>query len=162
MTAIDLIGPMLTDLLACAQAELSPVVSHAAVWPGQVAWDSCCDGQVWTRLLSLESLTLPKLGAKYTDPCGLSWTATVGVGVLRCAATVTDQGELPPDATLTAEALQVTADEAALCKAIYCCDVLPFDKLKVVRWDALGPEGGCAGGEWMLTMQVNNYGCQEP
>jgi hypothetical protein len=158
----EVIGPKLAELLSCAEAALDPPVGRVYLAPGsQVAWDDCCNGQLWVRLISLESLIPAKLGATSVDPCGLVWTATVGIGVLRCSASMDERGQLASAATFTSEAVQMLADEAALCQAIYCCDVLPMNKFDVHRWDPLGPEGGCVGGEWTMTMQVNNYGCSD-
>lgn len=160
----EVIGPKLLQLLDCAEAALDPPAGRAYLAPGNlVSWDDCCNGQVWVRLVSLESLAphYAKLGATSANPCGLEWTATVGVGVLRCSSTVTDRGELAPPEMVSAETIQMLADEAALCQAIYCCNVLPLNRYDLTRWDPLGPEGGCVGGEWTMTMQVNNYGCSD-
>jgi hypothetical protein len=158
----EVLGPMLDQLLTCAEAAIDPV-GRAFIATGQVSWDDCCGGQLWVRLVSLESLApnFAKLGATSLHPCGLEWTATVGIGVLRCSSIVNDSGQLAPADTFTAEALQVLADEAAICQAIYCCEVLPLNRYDITRWDPLGPEGGCVGGEWTMTMQVNNYGCSD-
>jgi len=132
--AVDLIGPLLTGLLDCAAA----------------------------ALISLDSgVASSKMGATNFDPCGLRWNASVGVGALRCSATMDDRGAVAAPAAMTAEALQVTADEAALCQAVYCCNLLPLNRTQIQRWDPLGPDGGCVGGEWTLVLQVNNYGCSD-
>jgi len=161
--AVDLIGPLLTGLLDCAAAALNPPVGRVLVAPGQlVAYDDCCAGMVWTRLISLDSgVASSKMGATNFDPCGLRWNASVGVGALRCSATMDDRGAVAAPAAMTAEALQVTADEAALCQAVYCCNLLPLNRTQIQRWDPLGPDGGCVGGEWTLVLQVNNYGCSD-
>jgi hypothetical protein len=161
--AVDLLGPMLTDLLSCTSAALSPQVGRALVAPGGlVAWDECCDGMTWTRLISLDyTPDLAHLGANNNNPCGLKWNASIGVGVLRCSSTVNDQGQVAGPEVFIAEAMQMTQDSAALCQAIYCCNLVKLPDLQVQRWDALGPDGGCVGGEWTITMKVNNYGCSD-
>jgi len=162
LSITERIGPILSELLGCAEAALDPPVARAYIAPGNtVAWDDCCNGQVWVRLLFLESLALAKMGATHMDPCGLVWTATFGIGVLRCSSTIDDRGEIASADALSNEALQMLADEAALCQAIYCCNVAPLNRYELTRWDPLGPEGGCVGGEWTMTMQVNNYGCSD-
>jgi hypothetical protein len=162
--AVDVLGPLLTQLLGCVAAALDPTVGRALVAPGGlVAWDDCCAGMVWTRLMAInaEPTTAAKLGASNFDPCGVRWTASIGVGALRCSAAVDEQGGIASAAALTTEAVQVTADAAALCQAVYCCNLLPLARQQVLRWDPLGPDGGCVGGEWTVNLQVNNYGCTD-
>jgi hypothetical protein len=162
MQITEALGPLMVKLLECANSAVSPQVGRAYLAPGNaIAWDDCCNGQLWVRLVSLDSLTFAKMGATAVDPCGLTWTATIGLGILRCSSTISDRGEIASAEVVSMETLQMLADEAALCEAIYCCDALPLNKFVVTRWDPLGPEGGCVGGEWTMTMQVNNYGCSD-
>lgn len=160
----DPFSQILERALACADAALSPPVARAALYPGgQVAWDNCdCGGQVWVRLISLVPSGNPinNQGRNLTTPCGvLMWTATIGVGVLRCAATVDDVGNAPTAAQLTADTVQMTTDLADLSAALQCCVAPQLNKLSMVRWDPLGPDGGCVGGEWQVTALVDNCRC---
>jgi hypothetical protein len=156
---------VLQILLSCATAALDPAPARAFVAPGQmVAFDDCCDGQVWTRLVALEPQQASKLGATVGQgPCGQLWAVTVGVGVLRCAAGMTDQGTPPTAAAMTADAVQMAADLNALADAIYCClaEQLPAvsRQFRLSRWDPIGPDGGCVGGEWITQMVLQNIGC---
>jgi hypothetical protein len=160
--AVDVFFPALEKLLDCARQAVSPLPGRVLVVPGAaVAWDDCCDGQLWTRLVTV----LPQGAAngQITQPCGvLLWQAVLGVGVLRCAATVDDNGVAPSPAVLSAEANQMTADASALNEAIHCCFApLPEyeRRVRIVRWDPLGPDGGCVGGEWQITVLLDNCRC---
>lgn len=158
-------GPILSTALVCAREGLTVPAGRVLVSPGgEVAWDACCDGQLWTRLIELApmgaSTNTSFTSASVNAPCGvLMWQAVVGVGVLRCAAVVNDAGDAPTPAVLTAEALAVTQDAADLAAALQCCLAPQVSKLRMVRWDPLGPEGGCVGGEWQVTLLVDNCQC---
>lgn len=154
--AVDL-GPALERWLACATAVLEPV-GRAFVQPGfEVAWDDCCDGQVWVRLVAVSptpGLTVQKASG---SPCGPEWLdVTAAVGVVRCVHVVDDDGHAPTPAALTADALRMTADQAALLDAVACC----IQPRQIVRWDPLGPSGGCAGGEWVFVARWPGCDCE--
>lgn len=158
--ALDLVGPTLTAILVEIGAALDPPVGRLALYPGlEVAWDDCVCGQAWVRLVNLlPSGTAPRTASG--QPCGvLMWTATLGVGALRCAATVDDNGDAPAPIDLISDTLQMTADVAALKQALEC-DVKPYvEQLTFLRWDPLGPQGGCVGGEWQVQVKIGNCGC---
>lgn len=160
--APDLIEPLLASMLDCASASLDPSPSRVVMAPGGVvAWDDCCDGQVWTRLVSL-SPVYPASGQG--QKCGpLLWLATIGIGVLRCAAVLDDQGVAPLPMKLNADTFQMTQDAADLSRSIQCdmASLPGQQRLSMGNWMPLGPEGGCVGGEWTVTLLVNNCGCVE-
>jgi len=163
----ETLGPLLTALLGCTVAALNPTPKVSFVATGIApAWDECCEGMAWVRVQSLEMVRPPAMGMTLGDPCRRSWLTTVGVGALRCASTVQDIGGnwAPKPSAITADSMQVLLDEAAILNAMHCC-VPPSTALKsltVVRWDALGPEGGCVGGEWTVNLTVQSYECAEP
>jgi len=164
MAVVDLVGPLCTDMLACVQANLSVPVGRAFVAPGSaIAWDDCCDGQLWVRVVQMnttDGVRPQKMGAKPCDPCGLEYAVGVEIGVLRCSSTIDDQGQIAGPDVLTAEALQALTDEAEISEAAQCCiRSLPGMKnLVMVRWDPLGPEGGCVGGVWTIALTLKT-GC---
>jgi hypothetical protein len=128
-----------------------------------VAWDGCECGQVWVRLISIAPAT-GRRTSSFTSvlPCGVElWTVEVGIGVLRCAATLDDSGRAPSAAALTADTLQMTQDQANLSAAIQCemSHIWQVDRLSPVSWLPLGPDGGCVGGEWRVTTLVDNCRC---
>jgi hypothetical protein len=157
--ATDALGPALMLFLASAEAALDTPVGRAALYPGaEVAWDDCCDGQLWIRVIN----QLPNSGVRNASgqPCGVAtWTVTLGLGVLRCAASIDDQGRAPAAADLTANTLAMLADQAALSEAIQCAITPAVEKLVVLRWDPIGPSGGCVGGEWQFTVTLMNCAC---
>lgn len=160
MSATDLTGPLLLRLLQCAEESLTVPVGRSHLAPGaSVAWDDCCLGQLWVRLVS----KVPTGSSR--DPgqrCGVVlWRSTVAVGVMRCAHVVDDQGNPPSPDDLTQDALAVTRDMTDLEQAILCCmrDVPGALGLTVLAWNPLGPSGGCVGGEWTLTVTEHLCGC---
>jgi hypothetical protein len=157
----DLISPLLFGLLDCAVASLDPVPARAIVNPGEVAWDECCEGQVWTRLVSIVPSGVPFPATDTAQQCGvLMWAATVGLGVLRCAAVQDDQGNPPSASAISATGLQQAMDAQALMDALSCCwPPLAQRRAKIATWTPLGPAGGCVGGEWTVQVMVDNCRC---
>jgi hypothetical protein len=92
--------------------------------------------------------------------------SVIGLGTLRCASTVDDNGKAPTPAVLTEEALGVTRDASILLEAIKCCVAPMVDdqeslvtQLVIGSWLPAGPDGGCVGGEWQLTVGHGSCGC---
>lgn len=160
----DVIGPMLNAMAQIAAVGLSPQPSRIVVAAGaEVAWDECCEGMVWTRLQFLQPGEAvnerQKLGSRPAAPCGPYMDAGIGIGALRCASTLGPHGESPAADQLTAEGLQCMADQASLNQMIQSEFIsLPYvRRLTLARWDPLGPEGGCVGGEWSIIVSVSAY-----
>jgi hypothetical protein len=157
--ADDPVGVLLGEVLACAEAALSVPVGRAFVAPGrEVAWDDCCDGQLWVRLVG----TVPAGTSNQQGVCGVVlWSATLALGVVRCAATVNDQGVVPAPAALTTDALAVLTDRWELEMAVRCCVVglRSAQRVVLLRWEPAGPQGGCVGGEWFFNVAVNVCPC---
>lgn len=159
--ATDLFGPLLEDALTAASRACTSA-KRQIIAVGEVAFDDCCDGQVWARLISAVPAPQTNQTPAAAQACGVvMWDATVGIGMVRCAATVNDQGAAPAPSVLCYEALTATADMAALQAAI-SCDLAPTRgarRVRFLRWDAIGPEGGCVGGEWQISVLVDVCGC---
>ncbi len=152
---------LLDQVLAAVLAELDPVPGRVLIAPGaEVAWDSCCDGQLWVRVVGVEdasSLLNARPGAD--GSCSpVAWLVTLGVGVLRCSPSVDDRGRVPAAGALTENARELVADMEALVRALTCRIETP---LRSLAWAPLGPEGGCAGGEWTFSVVVPACGCEE-
>lgn len=127
----------------------------------QVAWDDCCDGQLWARLVTLEPgepVGGRNSGARMSGPCGYThYFASVELGIVRCALVLDDQGTAPNAADLTAEGLAGLADMGALLEAIKC---FPATR-SISRWTPTGPQGGCVGGFWTLSIRLDDcVGCE--
>ena len=149
---MDPLWTQLQTLLTCAATELTaaavPVPANVAVVHGQVAWDDCCEGQLWVRVVrSWPSSTFP-LKDSTLRPCGTRTATQIGLGILRCATDLDTLGwaSNPSMAALTADARLGICDIGALYRALACCDDL--DTRVVDQWTPLGPQGGCFGGEW--------------
>lgn len=162
----DLFAEVMQTLLGCANQALIDCgrpVGRAFLAPGsQVAWDDCCDGQLWVRMINVFPSGRPFPAVDSVQPCGIAVLAVqLAVGVVRCAAVVDDNGNAPTPEELTADTLAQSADASILLSAIQCCD-LPTTTDKLIRvgtWTPSGPQGGCVGGEWTLTLGVGNCGC---
>lgn len=155
--AIDLLGPILDQYLECAVESLTVPVTRALVQVGsEVAHDDCCGGQVWVRVLSINPV-YP--GTAPANCAPIYYNVILAMGIVRCAATVDDNGVAPSAATITAEAHQMTQDMHDLMQAIQCCPPKPMPVMG--GWSPTGPLGGCAGGEWTFTIKMDNCGCLE-
>jgi hypothetical protein len=156
--ANNLIAPLMEDYAAKALAALTVKPGRViSITPGvQPAWDDCCDGQLYVRLNSVE----PNVGnARQTiAPCGvLSWTVTLGLGIIRCAHTVNDQGKAPAPAQITSDGFDMTRDLAELQEVILCHE----DTRSILMWTPQGVDGGCHGGEWLFTSRVSVCACSD-
>lgn len=161
----DLLGPVMEGLLACADEALTVCgrpAGRVSLQPGNsVAWDDCCEGggQLWVRLVS--DVAQP-VGAQ---PCDLTGNQIrLGLGVVRCAYTVDDEGNPPTPGQMTEDTLKTTMDRTVLLNAIRCCDALkggPHVNAKSVRIETglpLGVQGGCVGFEWTLAFNLGYCG----
>ena len=150
----------LVGLAECAAGGLSEPAGRVLVAPGgEVAWDSCCDGMVWSRLVEVRPGPEPARTAG-GEACGpVVWEVRVGVGVLRCTPVVDDRGRAPSPDALTENAERITADMREVLRAIECCAGVA--RLVEPLWSPLGPEGGCAGGEWTFGVFLAGCGCDE-
>lgn len=151
-------------LLACAVTQLeavgAPVPDRRFIAPGlEVAWDDCCDGQLWVRIIKVHPVNPFPTKVLATVPCPYPMGANLGLGILRCGSGLgqLDQPEAAPTiADLTGDARQMTCDMAALSAAIDCCyDRIGDGETTSDQWSPLGPGGGCYGGEWTLWIDVD-------
>lgn len=127
--------------------------------PGSLAsWDDCCDGQLWLRVSNLVPSGNPfpqSLGA--ASPCLPPMTAiTAHLGIVRCIATIDDRGRAPSALEVTNDGITALDDALVLYEWLTRLDPLEvgFAKVIVDSWQPLGPNGGCAGGEWSVTLGV--------
>lgn len=153
---------LMTDIVTSSVNLLSPRPSRAIlIAPGEsMAWDDCCEGQVWARLTSLAPLPsntpAQRPGA---NPCAIpSFLGTFELGIVRCAATVNDRGQAPSPFQITEDGEQSINDMTTLLGILRCRD----DLRSLIGWIPQGPEGGCHGGYWQFTTLVHNcLGCEE-
>lgn len=151
-----LMGAVLEDVATY----LGDRVERVLLQPGdEVAWDDCCNGQLAVRLISLVPIPSGTPGARPCPPAG--WNATLGISMIRCVATLQDDGEPPTAEAITVDALDVLGDMALIQLAIDCVTRArpEVQRLELLSWTPLGPAGGCAGGEWRLHMFVPSCAC---
>lgn len=146
----------LQALLDTVTSGLTQRVGRAVIAPGgEVAWDDCCDGQAHVRVINIE--------ARYPTERAMcdvaSWGVTLGVGVIRCAAVLDDDGNAPAPHQITADARQMTRDMHEVAQALTCNDFPGLDRMRLDTWSPQGPMGGCHGGEWTATATVLACGC---
>ena len=167
-THTDPIAPVCEALVAACATVLDPTPARAFFAAGgPPAWDNCCEGQTWVRVAAIRPhLDGSNRQSARFSPCGVAyWEVTLGVGVLRCAVTLDAQGNAPSAEALNSEGRAMSGDVAALRDAILCnlpeiSGVLP-NLVRVERWDPLGPQGGCVGGEWTATVGIGGCPCPE-
>ena len=161
---IDGLPALLDGVLTAADDALDPAAGRVLVAPGaEVAWDACCEGsgQLWVRVVSVTDAGAVQPVRVLADGtrCALpGWVVTVGVGVLRCSPVVDDRGRAPSADALTENASQLLADMDALAGVIVCAGLQGWSDL---LWTPLGPEGGCAGGEWTFDVRLPSCPCEE-
>lgn len=154
MNSVDQIGPTLSALIAETQRRLDAArrtVSKnvVTVQPGlEVAWDDVCPGLLWGRVVRLDAvMAAPKANG---EPCGVSfWDVQLGLGVVRCVATVDRKGNPPTFAEVSANGEEMLLDIATTRDAI-----LTIHNPRVMTWQPLGPLGGGAGGEWITSHRI--------
>lgn len=144
---------ILKDLLEDSREAIpGPRPGRVHLMPGaDVVWDDCCDGQVWTRVISVT----PNRGK---GPCSVvSWTAEVAVGAVRCAATVDNRGNPPSPKAMTADTVAMLDDMHALEHVVQCSPHVS----RIGGWRPIGPQGGCLGGEWTVNVRYGSCECEE-
>ena len=172
---VDPLAPIVEELLACLVVRLDDLdapVCRAFWHPGANApWDACGDaddgaeGQAWVavgRVYPSDNFPAETVDAHRCFPRGFA--ADVTVGILRCAATVDDHGSAPSAAQVTADAVKVSRDRAIALDAIVCCligDDADPGEYRMGGWTPLGPDGGCVGGTWTVTVAVPACRCME-
>ena len=157
---IDLIGPILSDIVHEAEAAVSPTPTRIIyIQPGaEVAWDeSCGGGQLWGRVVTVA----PGVGsqARSSAPCGvLYWNVVLAVGLIRCVAGLKGDGSAPTPQELTSDGWQMTRDLQAIQQVILCHEKVT----QITNWLPSGPQGAYAGGEWTFVVRVGVCACDAP
>ncbi len=143
----------LTTLLAAVKAEVEecgPELSLAFLNPGlDVAWDVCCGGQLWIRVVRLHPVNPLPTKAFPVSACDYPLGTQIAIGVIRCQTGLEalDQGTFPTESQMTGDADQMLLDMAAIYR------VLCGQKIMIDTWTPLGPKGGCYGGEWTAWLE---------
>lgn len=157
--AQDLIKPVLEDYLDSALDALTTSVNRVVRAPGtSPAFDDCCEGQLYTRVDGITPHTNGRIRPASGPGCGVvGWIVDIGIGVVRCAATVNNNGEPPNARQVSADGDQMSQDMSDLAAMLRCHE----RTYEVSEWTALENQGGCHGGEWRFTARVDVAPCDE-
>lgn len=140
----------LKELLTYLWDSLSVKPGRSVIAPGvETVWDDCCSGQLAVRLAG-SRIVYSK------DICPIALENTIEVELVRCVASLEDDGEAPSENVVTADALQILKDMRELGCALQNYD--PTDKqvhrVLLSEYTPTPLEGGCGGGKWSLTMRT--------
>lgn len=139
------------------------------------AWDDCCDGQLYLRVIEVyptagQSAPFPQIDTQQRGAaggqCAIHGLAVhIGLGIIRCVATVNDDGSAPSPEEVSQDADLMLKDmdallDALLCKAPQEDFYKSVNGLKMDRWQPQGVEGGCGGGEWGAYLWVDPCLCR--
>lgn len=160
ITLPDFILEPLNDLVQCVCQEVNLVkpVCECMLVPGQqVAWYYCGEcsqgqcGMAWVRVMAVfpyQTFPSPAVDTR----CHLPLALTCEVGVVRCMPMPGDDGTPPTKADMEEAALLQTADMLAIYRAVVCCGAT---YKAVAGWQAVGPQGDCVGGFWVVHLAVD-------
>lgn len=149
---------------------------RAELVPGlRPAWDDCCDGQLYLRVIEVyptagSNAPFPQIDTQQRGAagglCAIHGVAVhIGVGVIRCVATIRDDGSAPSPEEVSADGDLMLKDMDTLLDALLCkvpqADFYTsaIHGLKMDRWQPQGAEGGCAGGEWGVYLWIDPCLC---
>jgi hypothetical protein len=166
MTAVS-VEEQIEKVVAAITKQLTSEESNCALYPvpkriiglypgDAVAWDTCCDGQLSFRLVSLAPKYLTPGGRTAMTPCSVSWWDVVlEVQLLRCVPTIDSTGKAPTPAKLTESGLGIVRDMETVLKAL----TGEGNVYAVGQWTPVGPNGGCVGGRWQFTFRADPAPC---
>lgn len=161
----------LEPILSGVLSHVASVLDAAGRLPGRVylapgaeiAWDACCGddgeagGQLYLRVDNIwpSGSPFPEQLRK-VQPCVVPMLAVpVSVGIVRCAHTMDDWGNPPSPEELTGDALALLEDATLIWEGLQNLrDVPGVASVQIGQWSPDGPLGGCASGEWSLTLGI--------
>lgn len=167
--------PLMSAIARCLCTNLVDTIGgppgRCCAIPGSaVILDDCCDGTGWVRMDRVDAIPAGTLDIQRTmyswggAPCGPDlFRLILGVGVMRCAATIDEAGTPPSCERLEFETQRWLSDVDAIYRAALCC---VDDNVQVYQVDPLvlaplGPAGGCVGGELTVAYTVDLCPCRE-
>lgn len=165
-------SPNYSSILFAVLEEARKALEAAGRAPGRVvlapgttaAWDDCCEGQLYLRVPEVfPSATFPQFDTAQKGvslSCAIKMlNVRIGLGVIRCAATVKDDGNAPTAAEVSADGTMMLDDMATLLEVITCKlqGIKGIETVKLDRWIPQGVQGGCHGGEWGVHLAI--YPC---
>jgi hypothetical protein len=131
----------------------------AAIMPGeQVPFDYCGDGecgggQVWARCVSITPIVTAEAGT----PCLTGMDMQVEVGMVGSAPWPerdhNNQIILPTAGEHTAAA-ELQLEQMGVMFKVITCQRFDMGKAVVGAYTPIGPDGGCVGGAWLVTVPL--------
>lgn len=124
--------------------------------------DECCEGQAYVRIVGFymtggDSTPFPSPSTDAPiSPCGIpAWGLQMEMGVFRCIRT-----DRSPTCTEWTLATQRQMSDAKAMRAALCCFEALHDPQTVAvgTWGPAGPDGGCIGSTWPVSVEVLNCG----
>jgi hypothetical protein len=161
---------LLDCLCELLEASRRGPVCACCFYPGQVVpTDRCCqcdlpngttgEGMAFVHVVRIFRSTgsFPELAA-VPDECGGGWGAVLNIGVYRCAATITDDGDPPSCEQIEDDAKALMSDAAAMRRAASCCfpnllGEMGGGRYLLGEYSTIGPDGGCMGGRLQVTVE---------
>jgi hypothetical protein len=152
------------ELLECSLDGIDPPVCRSFKNPGpdaphdvcEKAKDGSTDGQLWIAHLGSNRGWPSPTGEPVI--CSAPFSEQIEIGIVRCAMSkLTDQGRVPAEELVTADADQQESDRLAIRNAILCCAAIEGRDMIIAGWQPIPPQGGCVGGIW--TLFVRDAGC---
>lgn len=142
----------MTELVGAVHDRLTVKPGRTIVAPGaSVAWDDCCAGQLWVRVISVAPLYS---GTTNSVKCPTGYDLTLGVGIIRCVETVDDRGRAPSASRISADGNRGLRDMRELADVLQDYQHRDALSTRLGSWTPAGPDGGCAGGEWTMTLRT--------
>lgn len=154
---LDDIAHQLLDVTVAALGAFAP--ARVAVTPGPAVWELCTADQVavcWLRLRPSAPLTSTSPGPHRKL---VATVADFRIEVIRCVATMDNNGRPPPPATLEDDALKLASDAKLMWYGITesvrtdtlvdGCTEVTYSQVQVN-----GPEGGKASVSMEITVQL--------
>ena len=115
---------------------------------GECGSETC--GMAWVRLSqTYPSTTFPDQDVAAGN-CRKPIAHTIEVGVARCLPVMDTDGSFPAPEDFLDVTLSLTDDIEALRYAIACC--FGSTRHTLGAWTPFGPDGGCVGGTWTVTV----------
>lgn len=122
--------------------------------------DECCAGQAYVRVVGFymtgganSPFPSPSTDAP-VSPCGVpAWGLQLEMGVFRCIRT-----DRQPTCTEYTEAVIRQMNDAKAMREAACCfeDLYDPETVALGQWSPAGPDGGCVGSTWQVSVEILN------
>lgn len=141
----------LKELLKHLFDSLSVKPGRSVIAPGvEAVWDDCCNGQLSLRLAGSQMVY-------NKDRCPLAIDHTFEVEIVRCVATLDDQGKPPAEYEITHDALSILRDvrEIGCALSNYEPSDRAVQRFNLNEYIPGNLEGGCGGGKWTVSVRTS-------